>query len=43
MLLCPCCDTQMQELIIALDNGQIGVDYECPRCHYECEGDRALC
>ena len=36
---CPNCETVMEELPIIIGDIEIGHDYECPTCHYECDDE----
>lgn len=36
---CPNCETVMEELPIIIGDIEIGHDYECPNCHFECDSE----
>ncbi len=38
---CPNCETKMEEKPIVIGDNEIGVDYECPSCNFQCEGGNA--
>jgi hypothetical protein len=36
---CPKCDTKMEKIPIVMGDMEIGHDYECPNCNYECDDE----